>query len=79
MLHTFKGMVRRRVGKRVTTDTGFTTVPDGEQIADATLTVDIDMLFRQLGPDAMSNRSKAAKRAHGAIVLKVSNLRREPR
>lgn len=66
----------RELRKRVETGHGFGCVPDGIEIADVTLTIDMDALCQQIGFRAMKNTSGKAKYFGGLVVAKVSNRKR---
>lgn len=68
--------VRPRGKKQSTLDgRGWTTVPDGRDIADIEIEIDLDAIKRQLVDKAMSNKSRCAKICHGAVVVRARNLR----
>lgn len=79
--YILKGL-RRDIGKRVDTTSnggrGFTTVPDGHEIADVELTVDPDALARRLGVKAMKNTRGFSTIAWGLIKVRVTNRKRVP-
>lgn len=76
---TFKDH-RREVGRGVHTKTAtsetYSTVPDGYELADITVTVDLAALARQMAVKAMKNTSGRSKCAHGAVVVTATNKRR---
>lgn len=75
----FQG-VRRELCKRQDLSdgrTGFTTVPDGYEVADVEIEVDLNSLVRRLGPQAMANKNGTSKYLHGCVIVKV--LKRERR
>lgn len=55
---------------------GYTSRPDGFQIADIEVTVDLETIAREWGLRAMKNKSGMAKALHGDVVVRVSNRRR---
>lgn len=81
MGYTFKGRVSRPIRKRAPLEgggVGFTTVPNGREDADATVEVDVDAILRNIGPQALGNRSGVSKFMHGAVVVRVSNRKHTP-
>lgn len=77
-VHVQKG-VRRQLRKRVAlqTGTGFTTEPDGYEVADIEVFVDLAQIGRALGTRAMENKSGRCRYMEGAVLVSVLNRKRE--
>lgn len=67
----------RELRKKVETGSGFCSVPDGIEIADVTLSIDMDALCQVIGYRAMKNKTGKAKYFGGLIVAKVANRQRK--
>lgn len=76
-----KGM-RRDIGRRADTHdangkvNGWRTVPDGYELGDIELVIDMDALMRVMGDKALRNTTGKATIASGLIKARVSNRRR---
>lgn len=71
--------MRRSVSKRVPTEgklTGYTSTPDGYELADIVLTIDLNAVIQRLGLDAMRNIGGKSIGLGGLIVAKATNRRR---
>lgn len=70
--HTFTlKALRRPLSRKVETGTGFHTVPDGEEMADIEITIDVEKLARRLGVRAMKNKTGRATIAWGLVRVKA--------
>lgn len=69
--------VRRDLRRRAPLENGvgYTTIPDGHEIADVEIIVDLPALVKRLGPQAMANKSGTSKYLSGLVIVKV--LKRE--
>lgn len=77
---TMRG-IRRDVGKKVETHhegrvNGWTTVPDGYELADVELSIDLEEVARRLGVKAMKNKSGRASMMWGLVSVKVTKRQR---
>lgn len=65
--------VRRNLRKRdLSAGPGnFRTIPDGHEIGDIELTIDLDLIARELGEKAMHNKTGRAVKFSGLIVARV--------
>lgn len=74
--------LRRDIGKRVDTfdgagvKNGWTTKPDGYELGDIELVIDVDQLARVLGAKAMKNTGGRSSIAWGLVVAKVTKRQR---
>lgn len=79
---TFKSTCTRDIGKKVATTSnggvGWTTIPDGREVANITIDIDVAALLKWLGPKAMRNKARKTKLAGGDIVVRATNIRRVP-
>lgn len=73
---TFNG-VRRNLYKRVATadGRGVTSEPDGQEVAEIEVTIDIAEIARRYGVQAMCNKSGTSKYLSGLVVAKVLSRR----
>lgn len=76
-VHVLKNL-RREIGKKVETDggRGMKTVPDGHELADVEISVDVDALARRLGVKAMRNKTGRATISWGLVKVKVVRRQR---
>lgn len=70
--------LRRDIGKRWETGTGFTTKPDGHELGDIELTIDLESVARLLGRKAMRNSRGKSTVMDGKIVARVVKRTRVP-
>lgn len=78
--HVFKGTATRDMRKRAPLTNGgigFTTVPDGKETGAVSLLVDVDKILSTLGKRALENKTNRASALHGAIVVLVTERKRE--
>ena len=76
---SFTGTARRALRKRVPAQvgTGFSTEPDGFEVAEIRVTVDMKELTRIYGVAAMGNKSGKSRYMGGCVVLEVISRRKE--
>jgi len=73
--------VRRDLKKRVTLadgSKGFTTEPDGYELADIEVVVDLPSIARRLGLKALANKSGRARYLDGDVIVNVVRRTRFP-
>lgn len=79
MIAKHKATVRVQARKRVpfpgaSGATGFTTVPDGENVGSILVTVDLQRLAALLGPKAMRSKRRVSKIQGGIITVKAVGI-----
>lgn len=71
--------ISRQNRKRVTTETGFTSMPDGIEVAQVTIYVDERMLAEAIGWKAVRSKNKRSRLQAGAVIVECdwSEVRRD--
>lgn len=67
----FRRQLRKRVPVTGEGHTGFTTIPDGYEVAVIECDVDLERIIRDLGTRAMSNSRGISKYMSGAVIVRV--------
>ncbi len=77
-VHIYKGIASRTRSKKVATDDGhgWTSQPDGVDLGDIMLEIDIGRLIAELGARALKSKRGIARYMSGAVVARASNVRR---
>lgn len=68
--------IRRELRKRQHLENGFTTIPDGYELADIEIVVDMAQIARSLGQKAMANKAGRSRYMHGAVIVNVVRRQR---
>jgi hypothetical protein len=72
--------MRRRLFRRVHTKTDtsetWSSVPDGYEVGDVELTIDLDKIARIVGPHTLGNKTGRSTGYHGAIRGRVVGRRK---
>lgn len=68
--------LRRVLHKHNKIGRGFTTVPDGHELADIELVVDLEALARRIGIRAMRSKAGKSSMAYGLIKARVTRRER---
>lgn len=69
--------IRRRLTRKTQSEHGFAWVPDGFEVADIEVVVDLAQIARHLGAQAMANKSGRSRYMKGAVIVNVLSRRKQ--
>jgi len=69
--------IRRSLTRKTQSEHGYSWVPDGFEVGDIEVIVDLAQIARHLGAQAMANKSGRSRYMQGAIIVNVLSRRKE--